>query len=166
MTEQEDRDLEVWKHFAGMGGTDKNTMILVVSWLLGLAAGAIGYCVNELSDSPSAGLGQPVSVVAVSGLGLILSLLAAYVTLLYGGYANRNWAQADMVARKHGWRDLLPEGCAGEKTRRRWGLAATAWWFARPCDPERTLAPVFWVFSFLSIVSGVAHSIILVRTLN
>lgn len=35
-------DLEVWKHFAAMGGTDKNTMITTVSWLLPIAATAIG----------------------------------------------------------------------------------------------------------------------------
>ena len=30
-------DLEVWRHFAEMGGQDKNTMITTVSWLLTFA---------------------------------------------------------------------------------------------------------------------------------
>lgn len=40
-------DLELWKHFAGMGGTDKNTMITTVSWLLAFAAAAIWYIVTD-----------------------------------------------------------------------------------------------------------------------
>jgi MFS family permease len=147
-----------------MGGTDKNTMIVTVSWLLGLAAGAIGYVVPHVIGSTAARLENPLRIAAVSALGLLLSLVAAYVALLYAGYANRNWAQADMIARKRGWLDLLPEGCAGETTRRKW-VAAAAWRLSRPCDPERKLAPVFFVFSFLAIVSGLAQSFFLVWAL-
>ena len=42
-----DHDLQVWKYFAGMGGTDKNTMITTVSWLLAFSATAIGYIVTN-----------------------------------------------------------------------------------------------------------------------
>jgi hypothetical protein len=159
------RDLEVWKHFADMGGTDKNTMIVAVSWLLGLAAAAIGYTLTHLSESTTVEPMHTVSVLIVSALGLVLSLLAAFVTVLYAGYANRNWAQADMIARKRGWRELLPQGCAGENTERRL-LARAAWRLARPCVPDRELAPVFGVFTVLAIIAIVAHAVVLIRTVS
>ena len=161
---QEKRDLEVWKHFAAMGGTDKNTMIVAVSWLLGLTAGAIGYRLTQPGSLSAAGPVHPVSSVMVSLLGLVLSGLATYVVLLYAGYANRNWAQADMIARKRAWRDLLPKGGAGETTPRQ-GLAWVAWRWAREFDPERKLAPVFRVYALLAIVSSLANLFLLVWSL-
>jgi hypothetical protein len=32
-----DQDLELWRHFAGFGGEDKNRMVTVTSWLLGFS---------------------------------------------------------------------------------------------------------------------------------
>ena len=93
-----------------MGGTDKNTMVTIVSWLLAFAATAIGYIVTHKDMiGPTAGeISHPLRMMAVSLLGLVVSGIAGYVTLLYGGYANRNWAKADEIADRRGWLDLLP----------------------------------------------------------
>jgi hypothetical protein len=162
----QDHDFESWKHFAGMGGTDKNTIITTVSWLLGLTATAIGYIVTQLISSTPPRLQHPGKMMVVSLLGLVISGLAGYLTLLYGGYANRNWAKADQIARKRGWLDLLPESSSGDTREdgksRPSRLAAIAWRFARPCEPKRELAPVFVVFLFLSILSGLADCVFLI----
>jgi hypothetical protein len=155
------RDLEFWKHFAGMGGTDKNTMITTASWLLAFAATAIGYIVTQMISFNPTRLLCPVTVRVVSLLGLVVSFVAGYVTLLYGGYANRNWAKADELACKHQWRDVLPEyrttGEAIPEENEPTGLAGFAWRRARPCNPKVRLAPVFWVFTLLAISCGLLH---------
>lgn len=160
-------DLEVWKHFAGMGGTDKNTMITTVSWLLAFAATAIGYIVvdSQMFEPASAGVQHPARVRVVSLLGILLSAFAAYLVILYGGYSNRNWAKADEVARKHKWWDLTPEGSPVKMTPERGckpdRLAVVAWGRARPCYPQTELAPVFKIFFVLALLAGLAHGVFL-----
>lgn len=160
-----DLDLEVWKHFAGMGGTDKNTMITTVSWLLAFAATAIGYIVtdSQMIATTSPRIQSPGRLMAVSLLGIFVSVAAEYLAILYGGYSNRNWAKADEIARKRKWLDLLPEGSPDKMTPEQGGkparLAAIAWQRARPCYPQTDLAPVFKIFSFLAFLSGLAHAV-------
>jgi hypothetical protein len=169
-------DLELWKHFAGMGGTDKSTMITTVSWLLGLAAAALSYIATQricwttfkLKDDPTEAL-----VVAL--VGLILAIAAGYLTLLYGGYANRNWAQADRIAGDHKWYDLLPENTSDASLLARkpedllssvhWRVNKVAWGFARPCVPGRQLPFVFYFFGFLATLFGLANMAVIVRWL-
>jgi hypothetical protein len=158
-----DLELELWKHFAGMGGADKNTMITTVSWLLAFAATAIGYTVTniEIIGPTFTRVQHPGRMMVVSLLGIFVSVVAWYLAILYGGYSNRNWAKADEIARKHKWLDLTPEGSpdkmkpeCGSKFER---LAAFAWYRARPCYPQTELAPVFKIFSYLALLSGLAH---------
>lgn len=157
-----DRDLEIWKHFAGMGGTDKNTMITTVSWLLAFAATAIGYIVTDPQMIASAAprLAHPGRMMVVSLLGVLVSAVAGYLALLYAGYSNRNWAKADDIARRRQWFDLLPEG-SDKMTPEHGGkpdhLAEFAWRLARPCLPQTNLAPVFTIFSALAIATGFVH---------
>lgn len=158
-----DQDLECWKHFAAMGGTDKNTMITIVSWLLAFAGAAIGFIVTdkEMIGPTVAELLHPRKMMGLSFLGLAVSGLAAYVTLLYGGYTNTNWAKADEIADRHGWRDLLPEGSDGRKVPTKGETSsrvnAVAWRLARPCLPEKELAPVFVVYGSLAVLAALVH---------
>jgi hypothetical protein len=158
-------DLEVWKHFAGMGGTDKNTMITTVSWLLAFAATAIGYIVtnSQMIGPTSPRVQHPGRMIVVSLIGIFVSVVAWYLAILYGGYSNRNWAKADEIARKRKWLDLLPEGSPDKMTPERGckpdRLAAFAWQRAQPCYPQTELAPVFKIFSFLALLSGLAHGV-------
>jgi hypothetical protein len=155
-------DLEIWKHLASSGGTDKNTMITVTMWLLAFSATALGYIGTETINSAAPGfVVDPDRMMAVSLLGLLISLVATYVTLLYGGYSNRNWAKADCIARAHGWRDLLPASSSEEKASRARTLVRFSWDLARPCNPETTLAPVFVAFAGLAALSAVTHFIFL-----
>jgi len=156
-------DLEVWKHFAEMGGTDKNTMIATVSWLLAFAATGIGYIVtdSQIIGPTSPQVQQPGRMMTVSLLGIFVSVVAWYLAIVYGGYSNRNWAKADEIARRREWSDLLPEGSPDKMTPERRckpdGLAAFAWRRARPCYPQTELAPVFKIFSFLAFLSALTH---------
>jgi len=46
---QKDNDFELWKYYGTIGGNDKDHMIKIVTWLLGLSAGIIGfYATNKL----------------------------------------------------------------------------------------------------------------------
>ena len=161
------RDLEAWKHFASTGAIDKNTMITAVSWLLGVGTAPIGYVVTQLIESfVPLHFKEPGQVVLLLVMGMLISSAAGYVTLLYGGYANRNWARAEYFAKKHDWRNLLPETDARyqgpvPRTDRR-GMAGIAWWFARHCDPETELPPVFRVFFFLALVMFVTNGVFLI----
>lgn len=99
-------------------------------------------------------LPHPWRMMVVSLPGVLVSVVAGYVALLYRGYSNRNWARADEVARKHNWLDLLPEGSSemmpehGGKPGR---VTDVAWRLARPCYPQTDLAPVFTIFSSLAL---------------
>jgi hypothetical protein len=44
----------------------------------------------------------------ISMLGISVSISSGYITILYGGYSNRNWQKADDIAENRGWKDLLP----------------------------------------------------------
>ncbi len=144
---EENLAFEAWKHCGEIGGADKDKMIQIVTWLLGFSAAIIGF-------QATGGLADP----RVAIFGILVSLVAAYVALLYGSYAAWNWALADEIAEAYHWRELLPDhepmqisaaGWQGRLVRR----------FAHPCKGK--IAPVFWVFLGFSIVSGVIHSFLL-----
>ena len=152
-----DQALEAWKHFASVGGADKNTMVTVASWLLGFSGTILGYVVTNLLKSDSFVLLQPVPTFFLGGLGILTSVAAGLVALLYGGYANWNWARADEIAEARGWHDLLPDGPKREGRHNPTGLAALAKKLAGPKDCAKPLAPVFLVFMLLAAISGMVH---------
>src|ERR1051326_2704317 len=83
--------LEVWKYYGGIGGSDKNTMIKIVTWLLGFSTAIIGvYATDKLKDDFAINL--------LFILGALISTVAACVALLYGGYSLWNWSIADRIA--------------------------------------------------------------------
>jgi hypothetical protein len=161
--EARDFDLEVWKHFAEMGSKDKNTMITVVPWLLAFAEAAVGYIVTDpqMIGPPSSRIPHPGRMMMVSALGFFVSFVAGYLALLYGGFSNRNWAKADEVARKRGWVDLVSNGSSDKLAPDHGGkpgrVAKLAWEFARPCNPQTKLAPVFTILSLLALFACLLH---------
>ena len=148
-----DQDLELWKHHASFGGEDKSRMVTIASLLLGFSSTILGYFVATLVGPETFALSQPIKAIAASAVGIVVSALAAYVALLYGGYANQNWEKADQLAENRGWLDLLPS----DKESLGFALHAIARRWARPCKPAEGLPPVFTVFVVLAMLSLVAH---------
>lgn len=151
-----DQDLELWKHHASFGGEDKNRMVIVSTWLLGGSAAILWYIWTKLICFDPLGFEEPLRAMGATILGLLLSALAAYVTLVYGGYSNRNWEKAEQIAYRRGWNDLLPTQTDTPST----GLNEIARKWARPCKPESELAPIFIVFFVSAGLLFVVHCIV------
>ena len=143
--------LEVWKYYGSIGGGDKDTMIKIVTWLLGFSAAIIGFYATEELKTPLA-----TSLLLV--LGVVVSIVAAFTALLYGGYATWNWAIADRIAETYKWREQLPTYDPVPRAKARW-TAAVSLWLAKPCTDG--VAPVFWVFFYASLVSLGVHVLLL-----
>jgi hypothetical protein len=175
-----DQDLELWKHHASTGGKDKDRMVTIASWLLGFSAVILWYIVTNLIVSKTLELREPKIAILTAVLGIGVSILALYISLLYGGYSNQNWGKADKIACCRKWCDLLPSTepsprhddrhkAEAEPTREQQNLVvrlyhrlhlslnrlAKRW--ARPCDPTKRLAPVFIVFLGLATFSLLLH---------
>jgi uncharacterized membrane protein YeaQ/YmgE (transglycosylase-associated protein family) len=174
------QDLELWKHHASTGGDDKSRMVTLASWLLGFAAAILAYLTTQFFFSEIVRPDEWLQSVVVATVGAVISLAGAYIAVLYGGYANRNWRAADVIAWRHGWLDLLPEvdRASGEsnKPSRVSRLLSTGWWhlrrrhplislddyawhLARPARPDR-LAPVFEAFCIFSLLAFSAHVLV------
>lgn len=150
------RDIELWTHFASSGSVDKNTMLAVTSWLIGLSATAIGYIIINLIDFNTVTIIESKKVIWLALLGAIISLVSWYISLLYGGYANDNWAKAAEIANKNGWYDLIPYlSSKNKKNKGIWSKIASR--LAKPKDHSKELAPVFLLFMWLSIFTAVVH---------
>ena len=157
-----DHAFEAWKHFASVGGADKNTMVNVASWLLGFSATIIGYIAAKLLKACPFEISQPVTALFLAGLGCLTSLAAGFVALLYGGYANWNWGRAKDIARDRKWDHLLPDWPNAPPNDKPRGLTAFATWLADPnCAPTH-LAPIFGIFFSFAMLSVLIHLTILV----
>lgn len=136
------REFEVWKYYAGIGGADKDRMIQIVSWLLGFSAAIIGvYATNKLAE--------PQARVLLIVVGILVSFLAAFTALLYGGYATWNWSIADRIAEANHWTDQTPDY---DPIKRPAPLTARVFLrLAKPC--QNRIAPVFWLYFGVSLLS-------------
>ena len=161
-----DQALELWKHFAGTGAADKNTMVAVASWLLGVSVTISAYIVTQLFKSDNFAFVQPWRAFCLASLGLGISFAAGYVALLYGGYSNRNWAKADEIAHKSGLDKLMPDylilpdyssAIKNEGKNKTYGLPGFAVGWSEDCDPKRRLAPVFLLFASLALLILLLH---------
>jgi hypothetical protein len=93
---------------ASVGGADKDRMVQITTWLLGFSAGILSLHATGKLTAPWA----PILLIV---LGILVSALAAFVALLYGGYATWRWAIADQIAtaeakiaEAYPWSVLLP----------------------------------------------------------
>jgi hypothetical protein len=164
--------LELWKYFGGVGAADKNTMVTVQSVLLPIQAALVGYVAANLLDFQNRTIVDDRKALAASVLGFVIAVVAGYVSLLYGGYSNRNWAQADAIAetlaeRRSKWSSLLPRnsGAIADTTPNTSPFAGLAWRLGRPCDPIAQLAPIFAVFAGLALGAGVFHMSVFVLSI-
>jgi len=138
---------EVWKYYGGIGGADKDYMIKIVTWLLGFSASIIGaLATGKLADSLAAAL--------LVVLGMSVSTLAAFTSLLYGAYAAWNWAIADRIAEIYDWTEQSPTYRPIPRSKTQWMTN-----LAKPCQGR--IAPVFWVFFSASFVSFIVHAVLL-----
>ena len=148
--------LEVWKYYGNIGSADKETMIKVVTWLLGFSAAILGsYATGKLT--------QFLPTILLIILGILVSVLAALTSLMYGGYATWNWSIADRIAQEHDWNKQLPGFDPIPRSEVSW-TAAFPLWLAKP--REAGIAPVFWVFFFVSVVSFAIHVVLLYSILR
>lgn len=144
---------DVWKYYASVGGADKDRMVQITTWLLGFSAGILGlHATGKLTELRAALL--------LIVLGILVSVLAAFVALLYGGYATWNWAIADQIARTYPWPELSPTNNPIPKSTAGWS-AKPALWLAKPRPGK--LAPIFWLFFLVSMASAVIHLVLLCR---
>ena len=151
--ENEKWQIEVWKYYGNIGGADKNQMITIVTWLLTIAAGIVSlYATGKITVAESA--------TWLFSVGAVVSLLAAFTALLYGGYAAWNWAVADRIAEKYDWKEQRPDFRP---------IAEAHWmdrlplWLAQPCVDR--VAPVFWIFFGAALVSLILNVALLVRSM-
>jgi hypothetical protein len=149
--DNEELAFEVWKYYGGIGGADKDRMIQIVTWLLGFSAAIIGFYA-------SGKLQEPLGTVLFIVIGILVSLLAAFVALLYGGYAAWNWSIADQIACNYEWTEQKPDYNPFESVKTR-STATLSLWLAKPCGDR--IAPVFWVFFWVSLGSFIFHVILL-----
>lgn len=147
---------EVWKYYGGLGGTDKDTMIKIVIWLLGFSTTIIGaYATDTLKEN--------FATVPLIVLGIFISILAAFTALMYGGYAAWNWTIADRIAKSYEWTEQKPDYIPIPRSKIHW-TSAFSLWLAKPC--QNRIAPVFWVFFFVSFVSFVVHVVLLFHAVS
>jgi len=160
---EEGAALEVWKHHASTGGADKDRMITIASLLLGFSVAIVAFTFKEAKSYQE--LIGSVGVVFLASAGIAVSIASALITLIYGGYANRNWAKADQIAHDYKWERLYPldSPFAPNIGSDEYPPCRVAW-ALRQSGPKAThkeLAPVFECFFWLSVASGGMHLLIL-----
>jgi hypothetical protein len=160
----EPQALDLWKYFGNTGTADKNTMVTVAGVMLSFSAALIGYVVaSSLLCFHPLSVSDPTKAICVALLGIALSFVIVRVSLIYGGYSNWNWAQADAIARDMALRiprwERLKIEYAGEfkqqlfKSNPR-GLAKWALDWGTPCNPATELAPIFRLYVSFAVVSA------------
>ena len=135
----------VWKHYGETAGADKNWMIQIVTWLVGFSSATVMFKPSEISK---------FTAVVLTVLGMLFSFLAGFTALLYGGYATRNWAKANRIAKEHKWPELREnyDPFTDHKIPRSSVIPLR---LARPCG--NGIALVFWIYFLISILSFSVH---------
>jgi hypothetical protein len=150
---------EAWKHYAAAGGADKDRMIQIATLLLGFSAAIAGFTFDHAVKGHQ--ITEPLAAAGLSIGGMIVAFASALVTLLYGGYANRNWARAEQIAESYGWSELqranTPLGSSKKTTPAPSVLASWALYHSNPHPLDLRLAPVFLWFFLISALSFCAH---------
>ena len=148
----------LWKHFAETGDHDKNSMVQICNWLLAISVAIVGLAFAK--DVHTRFVNERWTFLILGSFGTVISLVSVSVALIYGGYANWNWAKADQVARDNNWNDLDPDHdpwTEDQKTHS-WVLARWARCLSYPVNTYNRLAPIFIVYFGLSVLSAIATS--------
>jgi hypothetical protein len=158
--------IDLWKAYAGTGGADKNWMINICNWLLGFSIAVIGFAFAQGIHTKL--VSEPIAYAILAFFGFMLSIVSAFVTLIYGGYANWNWAKADQIARVYKWKILDPYDDPWTDERKKLGSSLFARLSRRliaPADSYGRLAPIFIIYLTLSLLSAGVHIIIMIVAL-
>jgi hypothetical protein len=85
--------------------------------------------------------------------------------LIYGGYANWNWAKADQIGRIYEWATLYPDDVSWTDEEKKHGSKLLAKWardLSAPTPAYHGLAPIFRIYFTLSLLSIAAHVTLMV----
>ena len=127
----------------------------LVVWDVGLGAAANAMAtIHAVESLPAAKL--------LPFVGIAVSVIAAVIALLYGAYATWNWAIADQIAELYEWKHLRPENDPIPRPRKL--VLRPVLWFAKPRQGD--LAPVFWIFAIVALLSAVVHLLLLFGVLD
>lgn len=133
-TSSRDYYFNLWLRFEEAGGTDKNRMITLSTWLLAFIAGIVGYIFTHNGSIVRLSIDNPNELLAPSIAGLLIALLVMNVVKGFSFYANFNWACADEIAKEH-LEDIIPvKGKVLGKMKR------------KTHDPYTEMAPIFRTF--------------------
>jgi hypothetical protein len=90
--------IQIWEHFVSSGGADKERMITIITWLLGLSATLLGYFGAQIFDPGMGPFGVPSRAGVPAVFGMLASLFACYIEWEYRRHATWNWNRADDFA--------------------------------------------------------------------
>jgi hypothetical protein len=155
--------IDVWEHFAQTGGNDKDRMVNICSWLLAFSVALASLAFVQEVHPHLLSKRWTFTVLAV--FGLLTSLTSGLVALIYGGYANWNWAKADQIARVNGCGLLNPSNDPWTEEQKAISGSVFARWarcLARPTETYSSLAPVFVFYIGLSLVLAASHIAIMI----
>lgn len=102
--------LDLWKYEEDQGNTVKGRMLSIVTWLLALAAGVLGFTLKELGIIEGK---QDNALIAIglSVLGLAICIYSAFLIDEFGNHMKRHWGSADWLrARIDGLDDIKRAG--------------------------------------------------------
>ena len=161
------QQLDIWKHFAGIGGADKDRMVTIATWLLSFSAGIIWYMASHI-ESVHFNEGK---LIIMAGLGIIVSGASCWIVLLYGSYAMWNWAKADSIALDRKWKILQPSSkfpsSSEESSKYDEGIQfSLIKRLGKPPSDRTQYAPIFKVFFVFTMGSLIIHILFLVYIYN
>jgi len=125
-------------------------MVTVCTWLLGFAVAVVGLAFAQGVQSTLVSGKAALTILASLGFGL--SIVSFFAALIYGGYANRNWATADEIARHYKWDVLYPDHEPWTDQQKRCPERRLGKWarrLSKPRDTYSQLAPIFIVYLVL-----------------
>ena len=148
----------IWNNFAAAGSADKDKMVTIASWILGLSVAADGYLMSKWAHMFHGAIEFFVIPLVV----MLACLVTLFVVFVYAGYSNRNWAKANELARCAGVEVLLLDNEAPElkddslRFLTRLALRMSKR-LSKPYDARTGMAPVFWLFLVLAIALFVTN---------
>jgi hypothetical protein len=161
----QEQAIELWKYFGGVGGGDKNTMVQVCNWLLGFSVAIVAFAFGTKLLTKLFSEQWAFSIMSL--LGFIISFVSGLVSLIYGSYANWNWAKADQIADAHKenkWRILDPDNVPWTNDQKKRGFGLPEWvvnW-STPTPRFHRLGPIFWIYFVLSMLSAAVHLTVMI----
>ncbi len=109
--------IAMWQHYQSRGGSDKDRMVTVVTWLLAFAAGILGFIATEY-DFVQGKFTVKGLAVAGSVIGLCICSLSTYLVTAFADYATHNFERAQIIEKS--FADLAEVADHGLESRKGW----------------------------------------------